>query len=56
MQQAPDLAFASLIQRRAQRAFELYYTCRSGTISSQMSAQGRPILAGWAEGMWEMAL
>ena len=31
-------------------------SCRSGAISSQMAAPGRPILTGCAEGMGEMAL
>ena len=44
-----------------QRAFEVHTQwilsrCRVYAISSQMAAPGRPILAGWVEGMWEMAL
>ena len=55
--QVPKLQF--LIQRREHRAFEVHIhneSCRASAISSQMAAPGRPILAGCAEGMGEMAL
>ena len=47
-----------LIQRRAQRAFEVLHneSCRVSAISSQMGAPGKFIFTGCAEGMCEMAL
>ena len=54
-----DAGFLGILSK-GERSEPLRYihneSCCSDAISSQMAAPGRPILAGWAEGMWEMAL